>query len=384
MHMSQTVGDTKTQIQRLEGSFVTQSGEVIPEVELAYELYGEINEARDNVILVFHALTGSQHAAGQCGDVVEAGGRWTEEMRTGWWDGYIGPSRGLDTEEYAVLCVNYLGGCYGSTGPASINPVTGAAYGSSFPTLTLTDMVDSQARLLDALGIDKLHAVVGGSVGGLMCAVFATRYPDRVAVVVPIAAGFHVTKLQVLHNFEQMFAIVTDREFQGGDYYPGSGPELGLGLARMISHKTFVSLAALEERARGEIDVHEDLGGYEVGHHLESYMLHHARKFVKRFDANSYLEIMTVWQQFDLLKELGASSVKELLVNCRDQRWQVFTIDSDVCFYPDEQTAMVAELKAAGVPVRRHTVHSIKGHDSFLIEPELYRALLRDTFDNHW
>ena len=377
-----SVGRVETRFHTLAGPFTVQDGDTLPEVTLAYELYGEVNEARDNVILVFHALTGSQHAAGYNPEVPGLDGRWTEEMHHGWWDGFIGPGKALDTDRYAVLCVNYLGGCYGSTGPASINPATGRPYGSSFPKLTLTDIVDSQMRLLDELGIERLHAVTGGSVGGMACAVLATKYPDRVRIVLPIAAGFETTTLQVLHNFEQMFAIITDPEFKGGDYYGGPGPELGLALARMIGHKTFVSLSALRERARSEIVKGEDLGGYRVGHHLESYMLHQGQKFVKRFDANTYLRIMTVWQQFDLVEEVGAGSLPELLARCRHQRWMVFTIDSDVCFYPDEQEAMVAELKRAGVPVRRYTVHSDKGHDSFLIEPELYAALLADVLDD--
>jgi homoserine O-acetyltransferase len=252
--------------------------------------------------------------------------------------------------------------------------------------LTLTDIVDAQVRLLDELGIEKVHGVVGGSVGGLMCAVFATRYPERVRTVIPLAASFEVSSLQVLHNFEQMFAIVTDPDFKGGDFYPGPGPELGLALARMIGHKTFVSLDALRERARNEIVGKENIGGYPVGHPLESYMLHQGQKFVKRFDANTYLRIMMVWQQFDLVREVGVGgeTLVDLLERCRHQRWQLFTIDSDVCFYPDEQVQMMATLKQAGVPARRFTVHSDKGHDSFLIEPHLYTALLRDALDGHW
>lgn len=381
MQRQGSVGRVETRFHTLDGPFTVQDGDTLPEVTLAFELYGQINEARDNVILVVHALTGSQHAAGHNPEVPGLDGRWTDEMHHGWWDGFIGPGKALDTDRFAVLCVNYLGGCYGSTGPASINPNTGRPYGSSFPKLTLTDIVDSQMRLLDALGVERLHAVTGGSVGGMACTVLATKYPDRVRIVLPIAAGFETTTLQVLHNFEQMFAIITDPEFKGGDYYGGPGPELGLALARMIGHKTFVSLSTLQERARGEIVRGEDLGGYRVGHHLESYMLHQGRKFVKRFDANTYLRIMTLWQHFDLVKEVGSGSLQELLSRCRHQRWMVFTIDSDVCFYPDEQEAMVTELKLAGVPVRRYTVHSDKGHDSFLIEPELYAPLLADVLD---
>ncbi len=377
------VSEPVTRFCDLPGPFTLQSGEALAQVRLAYEIYGEISPASDNVILVFHALTGSQHAAGINSSVPEAGDLWTDEMAEGWWSGFIGPGKALDTDRFAVLCVNYLGGCYGSTGPRSLNPSTDSPYGSSFPDVTLTDVVDSQVRLADELGIEKFHAVVGGSVGGLMCAVLATRYPERVEMVIPIAAGLEVTSLQVLHNFEQMFAIVTDPAFKGGDYYPGPGPELGLSLARMIGHKTFVSLDALRERARDEIVEHEDLGGYRVGHTLESYMLHQAQKFTRRFDANTYLRIMTLWQQFDLAREVGAP-VEELLARCRDQRWMVFTIDSDVCFYPDEQEQMVGSLMSADVPVRRFTVHSNKGHDSFLVEPHLYTALLRSALHGHW
>ncbi|MGH8912844.1 MAG: homoserine O-acetyltransferase MetX [Acidimicrobiia bacterium] len=367
----------ETRFHTLDGSLSLQKGEVLPEVTLAYEQYGELNAEKDNAVLVFHALTGSQHAAGWNESVPGLYVDWTEECQAGWWDAFIGPGRALDTERFAVFCVNYLGGCYGSTGPSSIDPASDRPFGSLFPELTLTDLVDSQMQLMAELGVDKVHAVIGGSVGGLMCLVAATRYADRVETVIPIAAGLGVTSLQVIHNFEQMFAIVSDPEFKGGDYYGGSGPDLGLALARMIGHKTFVSLEAMRHRARDEVIRHEDLGGYQVGHPLESYMLHQGQKFVRRFDANTYLRVMELWQRFDLATQVGAP-VPELLERCRDQRWLVFTIDSDVCFYPDEQQAMVAALNRAGVPVSWFTVHSDKGHDSFLIEPWLYHALLRD------
>lgn len=377
------VGPVETHCVTLPEPFKTLRGDVIPEVTLAYEIYGEISPEADNVVLVFHALTGSQHAAGINRAVPEAAELWTDEMHVGWWDGFIGPGRALDTDRYAVICVNYLGGCYGSTGPRSPHPDTGTPWGSQFPDLALVDIVDAQVKLLDVLGIERIHAVIGGSVGGLMCALIAARYPERVEVVIPIAAGLEVTSLQVLHNFEQMFAIATDPNFAGGDFYGGPRPDVGLALARMISHKTFVSLGALRERARDEIVRGEDLGGYQVGHPLESYMLHQGTKFVRRFDANTYLRIMTMWQQFDLVAEVGSSgdSMVEVLSRCSRQRWHVFTIDSDVCFYPDEQQAMMSLLRLAGVPARRFTVHSDKGHDSFLLEPELYTALLRDALD---
>ncbi|MGA7272335.1 MAG: homoserine O-acetyltransferase [Acidimicrobiia bacterium] len=377
---SNGVGVVETRFHRLDGPFVLQKGGVLSEVTLAYEQYGEIGPDGENVILVFHALTGSQHAAGWNRVVPGLSVGWTDECQQGWWDGFIGPGRALDTDRFAVICVNYLGGCYGSTGPSSIDPATSGPYGSRFPELTLTDLVDSQMRLLEDLGVERVHAVVGGSVGGMMCVVLATRYPDRVRNVIPIAAGLEVSSLQVIHNFEQMFAIVSDPEFKGGDYYGGSGPEVGLAHARMIGHKTFVSLDAMRRRARDEVVQHEDLGGYQVGHPLESYMLHQGQKFVRRFDANTYLRLMEVWQRFDLVEQVGAP-VPTLLKGCRRQNWLVLSIDSDVCFYPDEQAAMIDALNRARVPARWFTVHSDKGHDSFLVEPWLYTALLREAFD---
>ncbi len=368
---------TRTRFVKLDGPFTTLSGKTIGEVTLAYEMYGELNAARDNVILVFHALTGSQHAAGYTPSVPGVGARWTEEMQVGWWEGFIGPGRPLDTNRYAVVCVNYLGGCYGSTGPSSTNPATGRPYGSEFPSLTITDIVDSQVRLLEQLGIKRIHACTGGSVGGLMALVMATRYPDRVKVAIPIAAGLSVTTLQVIHNFEQMFAIIADPNFEGGDYYRGPPPDLGLALARMIGHKTFVSLSAFRERIRHEIPHQDYPAGYRVQHPMESYMLHQGQKFVQRFDANTYLRVVRVWQKFDLLKEVGGETFRDLLSRCREQRWMVFSIDSDVCFYPEEQENMVRTLKAAGVPVLWHTVHSDKGHDAFLLEPDKFKPGLQ-------
>jgi len=358
--------------------FYLQSGEALAPARLAYETYGKLNAKRDNAILVFHALTGSQHAAGYNPSVEGLESRWTEECHTGWWEDFIGPGRALDTNSFQVICVNYLGGCYGSTGPASIHPATGRPYGPRFPQLTIADIVDSQMLLLDHLGIDRLHATVGASLGGLMAMSLATRYPERVGIVIPFATGMLVTPIQRLHNLEQICAIESDREFAGGDYYDGPGPVRGLALARMIGHKTFVSLSAMEERARDEI-VRRDhtLAWYQLRNPLESYMLHQGQKFVNRFDANTYLRILDAWQRFDLVREAVASDLIALFRRCRQQQYLVFTIDSDACFYPEEQARLVDVLKRAGVDTTRITMHSEKGHDSFLLESHLYQPFLR-------
>jgi homoserine O-acetyltransferase len=383
-----SVGTTETQFftfGNADEPFVLRAGGQLDEVTVAYETYGELNADRSNAVLVFHALTGSQHAAGFNPAVPGVESRWTEECQSGWWDGFIGPGKALDTDQFCVIAANYLGGCYGSTGPASIDPAIGEPYGSRFPRITFADIIDTQVRLIEHLGIAKLHAVIGASTGGLLTMSLATRYPELVDIVIPIAAGIRVTALQILHNFEQITAIENDPNFCGGDYYGGSPPNAGLMLARMIGHKTFVSLEAMQERARSEtVDRAEGPGSYGIAKPMESYMWHQGKKFVARFDANSYVRISEAWQHFDLAAEAGVDDVNDLLTRCKNQRYMLFSIDSDVCFYPDEQAELALLLKDADVPHRRITVHSDKGHDSFLLEPALYAPHLVDTLVNEW
>jgi homoserine O-acetyltransferase len=366
-------------------TFLLEDGQPFGPVTLAYETYGQLTPERDNAILVFHAMTGSQHAAGFNPAVPGVEARWNDECQTGWWDSMIGPNRALDTREFFVICVNYLGGCYGSTGPASIDPATGKPYGGNFPVLTCGDVVNSQARLLDHLGIQTLVATIGGSLGGVLAMEFGLRYPDRVRCVIPVAAGPKATTLHRLHNFEQIFAIEEDRHFNYGDYYDGPAPRMGLILARMIAHKSFVHLELMEERSKREIvQAENDLKGYKLKYQIESYMLHQGKKFVDRFDANSYLRILSMWQQFDLANVAGGDLVAAF-TPCRHQRYLVFSIDCDVCFWPEQQGELCDALKAAAVPYQHITVHSFKGHDSFLLEPEMYRPhihfMLRDVYE---
>ncbi len=384
--MGDSVGLVETQFFTFgsaDDPFVLHCDTELAEVTLAYETYGSLDADGSNAILLFHALSGSQHAAGYNPAIPEVGERWTEENHVGWWDGFVGPGRAIDTDRFFVVCANYLGGCYGSTGPASVNPATGRPYGHDFPWLCFADMVDSQLRLLEHLGIDKLHAAIGGSTGGVMVLSLATRYPDKVDIAIPISAGVQTTALQRIHNFEQINAIQNDARFSSGDYYGGPGPDGGLALARMIGHKTFVSLQALWQRARDEvIDQEDGAGMYRLNNPLESYMRHQGEKFVARFDANSYLRIMHAWNTYDLVGEAGRDDLGDLFIDCKHQRYMVFSIDSDVCFYPEEQEELVRYLEVADVPYRWVTVHSDKGHDSFLLEPSLYYPHLVDTLTN--
>ena len=376
-----SIGTTETsffEFGSLDEPLKLRSGSTLGPVTLAYETYGTLDSNAGNAILLFHALTASQHAAGYTESVAGVGELWNEECHEGWWSHFIGPGLTLDTDRFFVVCANYLGGCYGSSGPTSPSPVTGRPYGSSFPRVRLCDTVDSQVRLLDHLGIGRLRAVIGNSTGGMASLSLATRYPDRVERVIPAASGLMTTPLQKLHNFEQILAIENDPAFLGGNYAPGEGPDRGLSLARMISHKSFVSLRDLEHRSRSEIkQALPDPHWYDIEHEIESYMLHQGNKLPLRFDANSYLRILYAWQSFDVLADAGVESYSELFSGCGDQRYLVFTIDSDACFYPEEQSHLVAQLDAAGIENQHVTVHSEKGHDSFLLEPELFTPHLQ-------
>ena len=361
-----------------EHPLVLSNGTLLSEAQLAYETYGTLNAEASNAIMVFHAMTGSQHAAGWNPHVPGLSVGWTEECCVGWWEEFIGPGRALDTDVWFVICANHLGGCYGSTGPTSIDPATGKPYGGDFPSLTIGDIVDAHRRLLAHLGIYRLRAAVGGSIGGLMVLDWAVRYPQELELAVPIASGAEVTPLQRVLNLEQVVAITCDADFSGGHYAPENPPRQGLSLARMIAHKTFISLAALDRRARQEIiQPGEGIGTYRLVSPHESYMLHQGKKFVERFDANSYLRIVEAWQRFDLAAAAGTTTIDEALQRAKGVPFLLFTIDSDVCFYPEEQEQLESLLRESRVPVSRVVISSPKGHDAFLLEPHLFAPALR-------
>lgn len=364
--------------------FEFRCGRTLENVEIAFETYGTLNEDSSNAILIFHAFSGSQHVAG-FNPGVRDNPLWTRECEAGWWDPFVGPGRAFDTEKYFIVCANYLGGCYGSTGPTTIDPATGKPYGSTFPNVTVNDVVRSQALLLDKLGIEQLLAVVGPSTGGLGSVSFATMYPERVRLVIPIATGVKTTVLNRIILLEQILAIENDPRFKSGEYYETGAPDTGLALARMISHKTFVHLDAIERRAGKDVVQPGDrFSWYQAHDHVESYMLHQGKKFTNRFDANTYLRICEMWSRYDPVLEGDAADSLELFSRSRDagHHYLVFSIDEDYCFYPEEQAALVEELKNAEVPHLFLTVHSEKGHDSFLLEPDLYTPHIQVMLQN--
>ncbi len=381
------LGQVETKFQTIatpETPFPFRCGGELNHVQVAYETYGTLNKSKSNAILLFHAFSGSQHAAGNNPNV-EGNDYWTQECEPGWWDLFVGPGKALDTDLYFVICANYLGGCYGTTGPASEDPDTGRPYGAAFPNVTVNDLVRSQALLLDALGIEQLNAVVGPSTGGLCCVSFAAMFPERVRLVIPIATGVKTTVLNRIILLEQILAIENDPKFQAGEYYETGAPETGLGLARMISHKTFVHLNAIERRASKDVVQAEDrFSWYRAHDHVESYMLHQGKKFTDRFDANTYLRICEMWSRFDPLLECDADDAEELFSRSREagHQYLVFSIDEDYCFYPEEQAALVDYLKKSQVSHLYLTVHSEKGHDSFLLEPDLYTPHIQVALQN--
>jgi len=365
-----------------ESKLLLHDGQDFGPVTLAYETFGTLNEKRDNAVLVFHALSGSQHLAGMNPEVPGVGERWDVSCQTGWWQDFVGPDKAVNTDKFFVICVNYLGGCYGSTGPSSINPETGKPYGGDFPQVSFGDIVDSQLPLFDELGITKFHAAIGSSLGGMMVLNFATRYPEKVDRVIPVATGLESTTLTRVHNLEQILAIENDPNFCNGHYYDGPPPLRGLALARMISHKTFVSLHHMEARMTDKCEQeHDEFSWYKIRTPLESYILHQGRKFLRRFDANTYLQLISGWTNFNLAHDMGCADYDEVFSDCAHQEYLVFSIDSDCCFYPEEQEHLRDALKTAGIQSEYVSVSSDKGHDSFLLEPEFYTEPIKTMLE---
>lgn len=357
------------------GDFTFDSGETLPNLQLAYETYGTLAPDKGNAILLFHALTGSHHAHGYNDDVPEAGTFWQPEYYEGWWDRMIGPGKPLDTDKYFIVCVNFLGSCYGSSGPASIAP-DGEPWGSRFPMVNANDQARAQIKLFDHWGIQKF-ALVGPSVGGMLSLAFTNLYPERVRSVIIIGADCKPPIEHKLSGFEQFCAIEMDEKYREGRYPLNDPPLRGVALARIICHKHFVYQRGLEKRARKGCSPDRKglLTWYTPTRSTESYMLHQGTKFAKRFDANSYIRIINMWTGFDL-EALTGCSIDETFRRYAEHGipFMLFSINTDCCFTPRGISQFHRRLKKNGVHAEYKCIRSGKGHDSFLLEPELYAA----------
>ena len=361
------------------GAFEFACGEEIPDLEIAYETYGEYEE--DNAVLVCHALTGSQHVAGGY-ERTDTGGQ-----AHAWWDTIVGPGKAIDTTDYYVVCANVPGSCYGSSGPPTTDPATGDPYGTDFPPVTVTDWTRAQRRLLDELGIGRLHSVVGGSVGGMNVLEWAKRYPEDVDRLIPIAAGARLDPQCLALDAIARRAIMTDPNWNGGDYYGSDHPDRGLAIARMIGHVMYLSKASMAgkfgRRAADPDDPRETFpaepaDGFFPYRDVESYLDYQAVKFIKRFDANAYLYLVRAMDNYDLSVGYG-SDANALAAFTGEALLLSFTGD---WHFPVSQVGEVATaFREADVPVAHHVVESDHGHDAFLVEPENVGPPLTDFLE---
>jgi homoserine O-acetyltransferase/O-succinyltransferase len=352
------------------------NGRQLEGVEVAYETYGTLSPAGDNAILVCHALSGDAHVAGWRPGQVDANGAPLPDAKPGWWDIMIGPGKTIDTDKYFVVCSNVLGGCMGTTGPGSLDPATGKPYGLTFPIVTIEDMVELQARLLDHLGVGKLLSVVGGSMGGMQALAWPQRYPERVLSVVADATTPRLGAQAIAFNEVGRRAILEDPNFNRGDYYDAPAqPDSGLAIARMVGHITYLSDASMRQKFGRRL---RERNGYAYDFvsefEIESYLAYQGRRFVERFDANTYLYMTKAMDYFDLRGE--AASLPDALRDIH-ARFLVLSFTSDWLFPTHNARELVTALRMVDAEVSFAEITSPYGHDAFLLEPEEQDAFIR-------
>ena len=368
-----SVGIVHTKTIRLiepEQPLELECGKTLAPVDVAYETYGQLNEAGDNVILICHALSGNAHVAGL---------NSPDDRKPGWWDVMVGPGKGIDTSKYFVICSNFLGGCSGTTGPPSINPATGKRYGLYFPIITIADMVKVQKILLDRLGIKQLLAVIGGSIGGMQVLQWAIEYPDFVKSAIPIATTSHLGTQSIAFDAVGRNAILADPNFAGGQYTEENGPDRGLAIARMIGHITYLSEQGMREKFGRQLR-NSDSYSYDINSEfaVETYLDYQGQSFVERFDSNSYLYITKAADYFDLGKDYG--SLKKAFANTKC-RFLIISFASDWLFTPAQSGAMVNALVANDKDVSYCDITSPYGHDAFLLEPKVLGSFISGFLD---
>ena len=342
-----------------------ESGETFGPITIAYETYGTLCEERDNAVLVCHALSGDAHVAG-----------WREvgDKRPGWWDMLIGPGKALDTDKYFVICANVIGGCSGSTGPASVNPSTGRPWGTTLPMITIADMVNAQALLLDQLRIDRLLAVIGGSMGGMQVLQLAVAHPERVHLAIAMATAARQPTQAIAFNEVGRQAIMADPHWRGGDYYGHKIPRNGLAVARMVGHITYLSDEAMQEKfGRRLRDIRDYSFSFSADFEVESYLRHQGLSFTERFDANTYLYITRAIDYFDI-----ARGYRSLVDAFRETtaRFLIMAFSSDWLHPPYQLKEIASALRATHKHVSYYEVDSRYGHDAFLLEREKMEGVI--------
>jgi homoserine O-acetyltransferase len=342
-----------------------ESGATLQEVEVEYETYGTLSDERNSVVLILHAFSGDAHAAGY---------HSSEERHPGWWDDMIGPGKAFDTNRFYVICSNVLGGCRGTTGPGSINPETAAPWGLSFPVITIGDMVEVQYRLVRALGIERLYAVAGGSMGGMQAIEWAVRYPEVVERAIVLASTSRLNSQGIAFNAVGRNAIMSDPDWNGGNYYGGPPPARGLAIARMVGHITYLSSESMRLKFGRRFQTGRPGGlAFDDQFAVESYLSHQGEKFVDRFDANSYIYLTKAMDYYDLAGSWGGmSTAMERVAGSL----LVLSYSSDWLFPTEQSKEIVYALARAGKDVSFNEIQSPYGHDSFLLEASLQSELI--------
>jgi homoserine O-acetyltransferase/O-succinyltransferase len=383
-----SVGSVETQYLDLPEPVQLDCGRELHPIRVAYETYGNRSARQDNAILVCHALSGDAHAAGISPTPAEESTRdgFAAEDRDGtvgkglgWWDGMIGPGKAFDTDRFFVISTNLLGGCRGTTGPSSIDPGTGEPYGSDFPVITVADMVRTERAFLDALGIERLAAVAGGSLGGMQAFEWAIQFPDQVDAVVAIASTHALHPQGIAWNAIAREAIMRDPAWQDGHYYgSGRAPQAGMGVARMLGHMTYLSAPALDEKFGRRLQFADDIRYTitDAEFEVESYLRHQADSFVRRFDANTYLYTSRALTYFDLARQYGDGSLERALQDV-DARTLLIAFSSDWLYPPSGSEEIENALRALGKPVELQVIDAPYGHDCFLLEEARQTPIIR-------
>lgn len=348
-----------------------KSGEILPQFHLVYETYGKLNADKSNAVIICHALSGNHHVAGKYADT---------DKNAGWWDNLIGPNKPLDTNKFFIIGLNNLGGCHGSSGPSSLNPVTSKPFGADFPIVTVEDWVNSQSRLLSYLGIDTLAAIIGGSLGGMQALQWSIAFPERVKHALVIASAPNLTAQNIAFNEVARQAIMTDPEFYAGDYYAhNTVPKHGLRIARMLGHITYLSDDAMGEKFGRKLK-NTLKYSFDVEFEMESYLRYQGDKFAGEFDANTYLRMTRALDYYDPALEYGGDLSKAL--NKVKAQFLVVSFTSDWRFSPARSREIVKALLDNELTVSYAEVTAAHGHDAFLMPDAHYHAILRTYLQN--